>query len=1746
MNASSRPSKICITMVALSIVILSTSVLRSTKVGADEGDPTIDVPTIAQSRAILSRDLIWNDCRDALLAKDWAKLLQLGQQAQRLEKIAFGDSFAGNKLTHFMLLNAYNNLGQESDASKLWKLVYDSGNGQSTRIVDGNGPVSRGMAVEARKRLTDLTYTIARFNSDRDITDRFAQIIESYDWFAKQLAIEAVRDGSGIVRMPPNLSMLRAYVFLVDGDAEKAIEVSRQAFQQLKREMPDTWWKAMEDDGGANIAGYTASILVTRAKVAERNADWDAALSFREEAQAIAIRLSDENAGLKRDLDVCRAIVSLSADEKNDYQTLNAKRQEAIQLASVRSFPAAIKLGKDILPKWEKLFGDQSDTTAMIYRRMGYWSWTQGSYRQAIEHLITASDVFMQTRARRDDWLCGAVNDVFINLDHLGSSDQISPSVIKPVQDFLVRLKARFGNDHPMVLDGQISLAGFQRRLALSATERSELAKAMPLKYRADQSYSTGNYTDSLQWAQKFLAQSDALLGTQDVIVHDAQSMVANVMVELGRHVEAATVYEELFRRTDKRPYNQTARHAGRLQWRAGNLAALAKIDQALECISDAKECCQRTLGPKSERFVHCLRIEARILKDGLRKPAKAYPLLTDALEKLTYIYNGQDGFEICQTMVDLADCETQLGYFDESEKHLKTALEIRERNQFNNGQMTCWNHFQRGYNAFEAQRFDEAVEHYQSALELKKKIDPTGGDLPNLYGCLVASCTWTDNHDHSPWVKQFLAHAGAQYKTDTPEYADAILKMLRPLTVPPHGDAMGQLNHARAEVIHTLAAQTLSVLELNGPSEIGLHVIALQYVAEAEIFQQNFTSAISRLHRAIDLAEQDQGNESLLFARVNATIAKAYRLRGDLPQALRHGDLCLRIFQNEMADDSLAVANLSLRHADLLSAMGDFDRAEALVVNAENAMAEAGIGQRSQSMLQLAELYLRMGKTDLAELWLHRGRLLSDDKSVGDEVDTRILQLLTRLYLIQSESNAALPIAKDVLKRCKTETPNRELLIGAHHLLGEALLAKGSYMDAERHLTQSLELSRGNATTSKGEKADAVANPAVSLQSLQWGTHRKLAQLCQLCDRVAEAENWLTLGVVSALTDEQRFASVLSENQQLSLRMATDQAMHAYLGFALQQNLAAEKVHRYVLQWKGAVFMQQARLRKASRSHNPETIAVSRQLEGVNRELASRVFAARNAIDQTKALDRLTVLTQQKQRLESELALLTHTKLAEANWAATPTDWQQFIKPSEVLVDFVEFKRSDVIGDLTSDQSKCIVAFAIQGDSGAIAMIDLGPADKINHAISQWRGSFTPGSTIANRNGAELAGEHLATLLWQPLAPLVGNAKTVLISPDGRLSQLPFAAIPHTAKRGSLVQDHAFVTVPVPQWMIESKRKDARDQNNSLDAGKKILLVGDVDYAARFETSIAQQTTENAIAKNASPKQSNRIDSDKIAVTTKVKYAPRWANRSPTESNDWESLPGTRDEITSIASAAERCFPDVQVISLNRTAACEDAIRRMASKTRYLHLATHGFFAGQNTNSNGAVQPSGRQESLNSMSMLDGQTVPGLHPSFLTGVVLAGANQTPEMGQDDGILTAAEVTELDLVETELVVLSACETGLGEVQSGEGVVGLQRAFGLAGAKSILTSLWKVDDRATQVFMTTFYEKLWSEKMTKSAALQATQLEMIHRYQPQTGALRGDRRFELSDDAPIDDQPNDKGKNLSPFFWAAFTLSGDHE
>jgi CHAT domain-containing protein len=322
---------------------------------------------------------------------------------------------------------------------------------------------------------------------------------------------------------------------------------------------------------------------------------------------------------------------------------------------------------------------------------------------------------------------------------------------------------------------------------------------------------------------------------------------------------------------------------------------------------------------------------------------------------------------------------------------------------------------------------------------------------------------------------------------------------------------------------------------------------------------------------------------------------------------------------------------------------------------------------------------------------------------------------------------------------------------------------------------------------------------------------------------------------------------------------------------------------------------------------------------------------------------------------------------------------------------------------------------------------------------------------------------------VMQPVRALAGDAKQLLISPDGELNLIPFEALVDDQDR-YLVERYAFT-------YLTSGRDLLRMQVAREGKGKP-LVVANPSFGEPLAVQIARVNT----AQKPAARNSRRRSVTNARNLSEVYFAP---------------LSGTVQEAQVIKSL----FPEANTLLGQQ--ATESLLKQNAAP-RILHIATHGFFLTDDPAS--SPPASGETRAINASVKVE-------NPLLRSGLALAGANLRGG-GGDDGVLTAMEASGLNLWGTKLVVLSACDTGVGEVRNGEGVYGLRRAFVLAGAETLVMSLWPVSDYVTREMMAGYYQNL-KHGQGRGQALRQVQLGMLKR----------------------------KGRG-HPFYWASFIQSGE--
>ncbi len=488
--------------------------------------------------------------------------------------------------------------------------------------------------------------------------------------------------------------------------------------------------------------------------------------------------------------------------------------------------------------------------------------------------------------------------------------------------------------------------------------------------------------------------------------------------------------------------------------------------------------------------------------------------------------------------------------------------------------------------------------------------------------------------------------------------------------------------------------------------------------------------------------------------------------------------------------------------------------------------------------------------------------------------------------------------------------------------------------------------------------------------------------------------------------------------------------------------------------------------LSKIHQSSNPQLIQLSEQIKHVRSQLATLAFSAKPNPKQQAELEELlnTLQRQLGAKVSSFRNKVTNV---------SPEHILSALKAQQAIVDFMVFKEIDLnTGEGKAEQIIALLAVPNQG----VQLIKLGALEPISQLIQSYRSAIEPNpyndawfTSNERKQTLEQTSKALYQKLWQPLIHALGDKQQVFLIPDGILHLLPFKAL----------QDE------------QGQYLNQKIQITRLGSAREIVI-----------PPLNNKTSTSTIF-------ANPVYAAKSAELSTNAGKNRTVSRS-LRGLEFSPLPGTKTESDSIQQTLQNMQQPVKLYSqLNAT---EMAIRQEKSP-RILHIATHGFFlenikVPEGTGKTGRVQfsKSGKAGLTNVEN-----------PLARSGLALTYANQgisgINQADGSDGILTAMEVLNLQLEGTELVTLSACNTGVGEISVGEGVYSLNRAFQEAGAKAVLSTLWSISDEGTNHFMQKFYHRFLNNQPPQQA-LQETQ-----------------------------DELKDSKKWQDPFYWAPFVMMG---
>lgn len=552
-------------------------------------------------------------------------------------------------------------------------------------------------------------------------------------------------------------------------------------------------------------------------------------------------------------------------------------------------------------------------------------------------------------------------------------------------------------------------------------------------------------------------------------------------------------------------------------------------------------------------------------------------------------------------------------------------------------------------------------------------------------------------------------------------------------------------------------------------------------------------------------------------------------------------------------------------------------------------------------------------------------------------------------------------------------------------------------------------------------------------------------------CDSLLLAKEYLSILIQRRNTNLQTNFFSLPENEKQTYFETMEKDYGQYHDFTLKfQNEfedCTDTSYNLILQNKGITLKSSTAMRQAIQNSSDTSLIKSYE----SWLSLKKKFAKTNESDSTYKEIENRINAMERELIKSSDIFSEYDKARKLKWQ----DVQEGLKEHEAAIEFIHFR-----SEIDTTQPVIYAALIVDKNSKHPEMIKLCTETELENILGNRQGNNQ--EYINKVYGDKLHKETgLYEKIWKPMEKRLSGIKNVYFSPTGLLHKVAFHSI---AKDQNL-----FLCDQYNLNQQSSTGKVALPDKMDFNANSNYLMLGGVQYDS--------DTTINKI---------------------------------------WPYLQGTLSETDQIKSLLDKQKKVVNYFTASATT--EETFKSNAPSANIIHIATHGFFFSdpkqvQNelatqTITNKKIMFRGSdllKDSLQQNTQYAEWTfIKNQNPLMRSGLVLAYANdvwQRPSLLEgEDGVLTAQEVSTLDLRNTSLVVLSACETGLGEIKGSEGVFGLQRAFKMAGVKNIIMSLWQVPDEETSEFMHLFYKNLIKLKETKKA-FSATQKEMRKKYDP---------------------------------------------
>lgn len=882
---------------------------------------------------------------------------------------------------------------------------------------------------------------------------------------------------------------------------------------------------------------------------------------------------------------------------------------------------------------------------------------------------------------------------------------------------------------------------------------------------------------------------------------------------------------------------------------------------------------------------------------------------------------------------------------------------------------------------------------------------------------------------------------------------------------------ALGQLGHTRFKLGQLETAVSLMTEAQQMFEDLGMHYthqLAHNITLLAGVYQaQGFYLKAEQLHlEAVDIEKNIPKFDEGIYGAVINNLASFYAGLQQSGEALRYYDISLRLKEKQLGKTH-AFYLLTLRNkGTILADAGRYSEAEIILKEALNTAKEnfaPDDPQLSAYIRALAALYAKTGNYELAiQLEKESRRLLKN--RFGDTYPDYITGLINEAALHRACSrlttaDTLLHEALQLLEREKrTQTAS---YTAALMQLGKVCQASKKYGQARALLEKSARL--GGAILGDEHPAyhELYGEALVQQDLLENRPDSALHRLNAMRDPILTAYGDRHLRYIS-LESQYGAAWQLKGNAAEALQhfRAAFAAMQHNMArnFSFLSNSEREKFAALFEEYRNAFL---ATARSFPNDNHIRTFlydlvlfqkellaSYDRQLLADWQQQADSTFKAYVEVRQMiarqwtlPAKQRLDLPELEARQTELEKSLALKSGLASDLNVFQKVEWQQVqaaLQPGDAAVEWLSLPSSQE----GREKSACYAALILRPGYTAPELVLLPDVASVA-ALFASKGNR--GLQYATRT---YTGDALYQMLWRPLESRLNGVQRIFYAPTGALHLLNFDAI-QTATNGQLLcEKYRLVRVTNTARLLDS------GFGQQLSGIRSALLAGGLNY----ESAVAETTVET--------------------TPQAAENGILWRGGSAVR--EWAALPNTLPEVEHLTALLQE--KKVQTSLLTGSNGSETAVKAncVAAAPGILHFATHGFFFEKNTATTGSLGLAAAE-----------------NPMFRSGLILSGANpvwrgEAASDTRDDGILTADEISLLPLRHTALVVLSACETGLGDVHDDEGVYGLQRAFRLAGVQNIVMSLWRVPDVQTRQFMENLYAALLEQGDIRGAFQNARQ------------------------------------------------------